>query len=55
MDPNSLNLDPDPEIWPNLNPDSSYRYIINFEKNVNNICLKQFIFQKTYFLQNLEK
>ena len=21
MDPNTLNLDPDPEYWPNLDPD----------------------------------
>ena len=21
MDPNTLNLDPDPEFWPNLDPD----------------------------------
>ena len=22
VDPNTLNLDPDPELWPNLDPDS---------------------------------
>ena len=26
VDPNTLNLDPDPECWPNLNPDPGLCY-----------------------------
>ena len=32
MDPNTLNLDPDPECWFNLDPG----YAINFEKIIKN-------------------
>ena len=28
----TLNLDPDPEFWPNLGPDSGY--LINFERKI---------------------
>ena len=43
MDPNTLNLDPDPntEFWPNLNPDPGLCYqfwaknvIISLKKNI---------------------
>ena len=30
VEPNTLNLDPDPEFWPNLVPDQGY--VINVEK-----------------------
>ena len=26
VDPNTLNLDPDPEFWPNLDPDPGLNY-----------------------------
>ena len=26
MDPNTLNLDPDPEFWPNVDPDPGLGY-----------------------------
>ena len=44
MDPNTLNLDPDPECWFNLDPG----YAINFEKIIKNeFREKQF---KIFFL-----
>ena len=32
IDPNTLNLDPDPGFWLNLAPDPGYCYRINFER-----------------------
>ena len=32
-DPNTLNLDPDPEFWPNLDTDPVL-YVINFERKI---------------------
>ena len=32
VDPNTLHLDPDPEIWSNLNPDPLN--VINFERKI---------------------
>ena len=36
MDPNTLNLDPDPEFWPNLDPDQDPElcYQLNERKNI---------------------
>ena len=37
VDPDTLNFDPGPEFWPNLDPDSDPNgYVINFEKNNKN-------------------
>ena len=37
VDPNTLNLDPDPGFWPNLDPDPGLYCTINFKrKNSNN-------------------
>ena len=33
VDPNTLNLDPDPEFWPNLDTDPVL-YVINFERKI---------------------
>ena len=49
MDLNTLNLDPDPEFWPNLEPDHpgpdpGLPYVINFERKKiikNNFIGKQ--------------
>ena len=44
MDPNTLNLDPGPEFWPNLDPDPGLSF--NFEK-------KDYFRDKQFFLNNL--
>ena len=31
VDPNTLNLGPDPKVWPNLDPDQGF---INFERKI---------------------
>ena len=36
MDPNTLNLDPDPEFSPILDPDPVRNYVISFEKKKKN-------------------
>ena len=45
MDPNTLNLDPDPGFWLNLDPDPDpwIGYTINFERKIN-FYLKSYIF-----------
>ena len=30
-----LNLDPDPEFWPNLDTDPGLPFVINFESTIN--------------------
>ena len=44
MDPDTLNLDPGPEFWPNLDPDPGLSF--NFEK-------KDYFRDKQFFLNNL--
>ena len=41
VDTNILNLDPDPESWPNLDPGS--RYAINFKRKMLKNCLYKII------------
>ena len=45
MEPDTLNLDPDPEFWPNLDPDQGY--VINFETKIikNNVRNKTMFFK----------
>ena len=44
MDPNTLDLDPDPEFCSNLDPDPGLGYVINFENNLlNNLRGKTFL------------
>ena len=45
MEPDTLNLDPDPEFWPNLDPDQGY--VINFETKI----IKNNVRNKTHVLQ----
>ena len=35
-----MNLNPDPEFWPSLDPDPrvTVSYVINFEKNIKIVC-----------------
>ena len=42
VDPNTLNLDPDPGFWPNLDPDPELCY--QFEKKI--ILEKKKVFKK---------
>ena len=46
MDPNTLNLDPDPEFSPILDPDPVRNYVISFEKKKK----IKIIFEKNFFL-----
>ena len=53
VDPNTLNLDPYPGFWPNMDPDpdrSSIKLSILKEKNKNNLREKQFSRQKVRYL-----
>ena len=34
MDPKTLNLDPDLEFWPNLDPDPGLCYTVHFGKKI---------------------
>ena len=46
MEPDTLNLDPDPEFWPNLDPDQGY--VINFETKI----IKNMLEIKPFSLKN---
>ena len=41
MDPNTLNLDLDPEFWPNLDPDPGLCYKFLKEKLKNTVIFKE--------------
>ena len=47
MDPNTLNVDPDPGFWPNLDPDPGlcYKFWKNVLKTVKSIWIKMFFFK----------
>ena len=44
VDPNTLNLDPDPGFWPNLDPAGSRVSTKNFEKKKFKIILEKYNF-----------
>ena len=50
MDPNTLNLDPDQEFWPNLDPDPGLYYQFLEDKNKNNLQNKIIFFFLTTVL-----
>ena len=50
MDPNTLNLDPDQEFWPNLDQDPGLYYQFLEDKNKNNLQYKIIFFFRTTVL-----
>ena len=35
MNTNAVHMDPDPEFWPNLDPDPGLPYVINLKEKIN--------------------
>ena len=57
MDLNTLNLDPDPGFWPNLDGSGirvqSYRYAVNFKIQINFFLAENnFLYKKVFFFFN---